>query len=203
MQLVAETLWLVRLALLRQDGASFSLFPAMSLPHALLTSLSERAGSGSELARRFDKSIGFFWAATHQQIYRELARLEQAGWIESLPAETGRGRKRAYRVLPAGTAELQRWVAEAEDPRPQRDALMVRIRAEAAIGPAGLAEEMRRHLALHEAKLALYKSFEQRDFASESDSRERKLQYVLLKGGIAQEELAINMAREALRILES
>jgi hypothetical protein len=62
---------------------------------------------------------------------------------------------------------------------------------------------MRRHLALHEAKLALYKSFEQRDFASESDSRERKLQYVLLKGGIAQEELAINMAREALRILES
>ena len=175
----------------------------MSLPHALLTSLSERAGSGSELARRFDKSIGFFWAATHQQIYRELARLEQAGWIESLPAETGRGRKRAYRVLPAGTAELQRWVAEAEDPRPQRDALMVRIRAEAAIGPAGLADEMRRHLALHEAKLALYKSFEQRDFASESDSRERKLQYVLLKGGIAQEELAINMAREALRVLES
>ena len=183
--------------------AYFSLFPAMSLPHALLTSLSEKAGSGSELARRFDKSIGFFWAATHQQIYRELARLEQAGWIESLPAETGRGRKRAYRVLPAGTDELRRWVAESEDPRPQRDALMVRIRAEAAIGPAGLADEMRRHLALHEAKLALYKSFEQRDFASESDSRERRLQYVLLKGGIAQEELAINMAREALRILES
>ena len=175
----------------------------MSLPHALLTSLSERAGSGSELARRFDKSIGFFWAATHQQIYRELARLEQAGWIESLPAETGRGRKRAYQVLPAGTAELRRWVAEGEDPRPQRDALMVRIRAEAAIGPAGLADEMRRHLTLHEAKLALYKSFEQRDLANASDSRERKLQYVLLKGGIAQEELAINMAREAVRIMES
>jgi len=183
--------------------ASFTLFPAMSLPHALLTSLSERAGSGSELARRFDKSIGFFWAATHQQIYRELARLEQAGWIESLPAETGRGRKRAYRVLPAGTAELRRWVAESEDPRPQRDALMVRIRAEAAVGPAGLAEEMRRHLALHEAKLAVYKSFEERDFANETASRARQLQYVLLKGGIAQEELAINMAREALRILES
>jgi DNA-binding PadR family transcriptional regulator len=175
----------------------------MSLPHALLTSLSERAGSGSELARRFDKSIGFFWAATHQQIYRELARLEEAGWIESLPAETGRGRKRAYRVLPAGTEELRRWVAEQEDPRPQRDALMVRIRAEAAVGPAGLAEEMRRHLALHETRLAQYKSFEQRDFADENDTRERQLRYVLLKGGIAQEELAVNMAREALRILES
>jgi DNA-binding PadR family transcriptional regulator len=183
--------------------ASFSLFPAMSLPHALLTSLSERAGSGSELARRFDKSIGFFWAATHQQIYRELARLEQAGWIESLPAETGRGRKRAYRVLPAGTEELRRWIRESEDPRPQRDALMVRIRAEAAVGPAGLVDEMRRHLQLHEQRLALSRSFEQRDFASDADSRERQLQYVLLKGGIAQEELAIEMAREAIAILSS
>ena len=48
----------------------------MSLPHALLTSLAERPGSGSELAGRFDRSIGYFWQATHQQIYRELARLD-------------------------------------------------------------------------------------------------------------------------------
>ncbi|MGO4381246.1 PadR family transcriptional regulator [Pseudoduganella sp. RAF53_2] len=173
----------------------------MSLPHALLTSLSERAGSGSELARRFDKSIGYFWAATHQQIYRELARLEEAGWIESLPAETGRGRKRAYRILPAGVEELKRWVTEAEDPRPLRDALMVRIRAEAAVGPAGLQAEMERHLAIHEARLALYRSFEERDFASATDSRVRRLNYLLLKGGIAQEELAVQMARDAIRIL--
>jgi len=48
----------------------------MSLPHALLTALVERPGSGSELAGRFDRSIAYFWQATHQQIYRELARLE-------------------------------------------------------------------------------------------------------------------------------
>jgi DNA-binding PadR family transcriptional regulator len=156
----------------------------MSLPHALLTSLSERAGSGSELARRFDKSIGYFW-----------------GWIESLPAETGRGRKRAYRVLPAGITELKRWIAESEDPRPQRDALMVRIRAEAAVGPAGLEEEMARHLAMHEARLLAYRSFEERDLAAGTDTRTRKLQYLLLKGGIAQEEMAIQMARDAIRIM--
>ena len=46
----------------------------MALEHALLVSLTERAGSGYELARRFDKSIGFFWNATHQQIYREIGR---------------------------------------------------------------------------------------------------------------------------------
>jgi len=70
----------------------------MSLPHALLTALTEHPGSGSDLASRFDRSIGYFWQATHQQIYRELARLEAAGWIEALPVEGGRGRKRRYRV---------------------------------------------------------------------------------------------------------
>ncbi|MFX4748000.1 hypothetical protein ABTB74_18915, partial [Acinetobacter baumannii] len=44
----------------------------MSLPHVLLTSLLERPSTGFELARRFDRSMGFFWNATHQQIYREL-----------------------------------------------------------------------------------------------------------------------------------
>src|SRR5450830_1600944 len=49
----------------------------MSLQHALLTSLVEKPCSGYELARRFDKSIGYFWHATHQQIYRELARMDE------------------------------------------------------------------------------------------------------------------------------
>ena len=84
----------------------------MSLPHALLTALAERPSSGSDLAGRFDRSIGYFWHATHQQIYRELARMEQAAWIESLPEESTRGRKRAYRLLPAGRKELKRWIAQ-------------------------------------------------------------------------------------------
>ena len=93
----------------------------MSLPHALLTALAERTGSGSELAARFDKSIGYFWQATHQQIYRELARLEEAGFIESLPEESTRVRKRAYRILPAGKRELKHWIVQQHEPAGMRD----------------------------------------------------------------------------------
>jgi DNA-binding PadR family transcriptional regulator len=53
----------------------------MALDHALLVSLLEKPSSGYELARRFDRSIGYFWHATHQQIYKVLARMEEAGWI--------------------------------------------------------------------------------------------------------------------------
>ncbi len=67
----------------------------MSLPHAILTALLEKPSSGLELARRFDRSIRYFWSATHQQIYRELNKLEQAGLIQArdeVVTPQGRGR---------------------------------------------------------------------------------------------------------------
>ncbi len=175
---------------------------SMSLPHALLTALVEHPCSGSELAERFDKSIGYFWHATHQQIYRELARLEEAGWIEALPAETGRGRKRQFRLLPSGRKELRRWIAEQQDPTPLRDELMVRLRAEAAVGPTGLEKEIARLQAMHQAKLDIYQRIERRDFIGKEPSRERRLQHLVLKAGILHEELLLAIAKEALEILE-
>ena len=175
---------------------------SMSLPHALLTALVEHPCSGSELAERFDKSIGYFWHATHQQIYRELARLEEVGWIEALPAETGRGRKRQFRLLPSGRKELRRWIAEQQDPTPLRDELMVRLRAEAAVGPTGLEKEIARLQAMHQAKLDIYQRIERRDFIGKEPSRERRLQHLVLKAGILHEELSLAIAKEALEILE-
>ncbi|UUZ61225.1 PadR family transcriptional regulator [Nocardioides sp. B-3] len=80
----------------------------MALEHALLVALSERPGSGLELAGRFEKSIGFFWHATHQQIYRVLGRMETDGWlsVETVP-QAGRPDRKVYAVSPAG-AECSR-----------------------------------------------------------------------------------------------
>jgi DNA-binding PadR family transcriptional regulator len=153
------------------------------------------------LASRFDRSIGYFWQATHQQIYRELGRLEEAGWIKSLPTESTRGRKRSYRVLAAGRAELKRWIAEQADPKPLRDELMVRLRAEAAVGPAGLAADIARRLAMHEEKLELFRQIEQHDFSAADASRARQLQHLVLKAGILHERLWIDWSKEVLEIL--
>ncbi|MFD5898475.1 PadR family transcriptional regulator [Streptomyces sp. NPDC060366] len=140
----------------------------MSLPHAILTALLERPSSGLELTRRFDRSIGYFWSATHQQIYRELGRLEESGYIRALaPEQPARGRKKEYEVLPAGREELTGWVAGREDPKPVRDPLLLRMRAAAVVGTDGLPVELRRHLALHEEQLAEYRDIEARDFSPE------------------------------------
>ncbi len=173
----------------------------MSLPHALITALVEQPSSGSDLAGRFDRSIGYFWQATHQQIYRELGRLEEAGWVESLPPEQGRGRKRVYQVLPAGRAELQRWVAEQQDPKTLRDEFMVRLRAEAVVGPTGLVDDIQRRLELHRQKLALYRAIEARDFSNGNPSRKAQLQHLVLTAGILQEQQWIHFSERALDIL--
>lgn len=176
----------------------------MSLSHALMTSLLEKSSSGYDLARRFDKSIGFFWHATHQQIYRELARMEKAGWIASEAApDGGKTRKRIYRVLSDGQQELQRWAREPAAPMDMRDELMVRLRADAVVGPLGLDIELERRLALHQAKLQAYRAIEQRDFGADKQplSREAEIQHMILKTGIMYEESWITWSREAIAVL--
>ncbi|WP_250294193.1 PadR family transcriptional regulator [Streptomyces atroolivaceus] len=157
----------------------------MSLPYAILTALLEKPSSGLELTRRFDRSIGYFWPSTHQQIYRELGKLERAGHIRVLPtAQPARGQRKEYEVLPAGREELSAWVSLAEDPRPVRDPLLLRMRAAAVVGAPGLAGELRRHLVLHREQLAEYLEIERRDFPPERTADEDRLRHLVLRGGI-------------------
>lgn len=175
----------------------------MSLPHALLTSIAEKPCSGYDLARRFDKSIGYFWHATHQQIYRELGRMETQGWVMSTEVEGGRAGKKLIDILPAGREELRRWARESSAPMRLRDDMMVKLRADAAIGPLGLAEEFERRLQLHEQELATYLDIERRDFSAPVLSHEQQLRYLILKAGITFEESRVQWTKEALRILAS
>lgn len=175
----------------------------MSLSHALLTALAEKSGSGLDLARRFDKSIGHFWQASHQQIYRELARLEETGLIHAKAQPGARGGKRVYQLLPAGQDELRNWVPQADQIAPTRDAMMVRLRAEATLGPTGLAPALHRRLAGHRTTLAEYRAIQARDFPKPPPSRQQALQGLVLEAGIRHEEGWIELLKDALKLLES
>lgn len=157
----------------------------MSLPHAILTALLEKPSSGLELTRRFDRSIGYFWSATHQQIYRELGKLEAEGLIRALaPEQPARGQKKAYEVLPAGRRELARWTAASQDPKPLRDAMLLRLRAAAVVGTEGLETDLRRHRELHARQLETYREIERRDFPPGRDGPQDRLRHLVLRAGI-------------------
>ena len=185
----------------------------MGLPHAILVSLCEQASSGYELARRFDRSIGYFWSATHQQIYRTLRAMDDDGWVRAREVEQhGRPDKKEYSVAPAGRAELARWIAEPLKNRGSGQAgstadnrtrdLAVKIRA-AAYGDidairaqaAGLRDE-------RAALLDAYRGFEKEQFPNPAALTSSELhQYLVLRGGVRAEEGAIEWISEVLEAL--
>lgn len=137
----------------------------MSLSHALLTSLLEKPSTGIELTRRFDRSMGFFWQATHQQIYRELSCMLKDGWISTLQQPNYSGRKKTYQVEPLGRQVLADWMLKHSPPAQFREELMLRLRAEAQLNNHLILPELQRHLHLHQENLKIYQQIYHKDFA--------------------------------------
>ncbi len=172
----------------------------MALDHALLVSLRERPASGLDLTRRFDRSIGFFWSATHQQIYRVLARMESAGWVRSeVVAQTGRPDKKVYAVAAAGEAELRRWLAEPGPVEAFRSEVAVRLRGASYGDRQAVLDQVAEHLADHHARLAHYEGLAARDFPHPDRLRDHQLDvYLVLRGGIRLEEFWVGWLSEYL-----
>ena len=173
----------------------------MALPHAILVSLSEQSGSGYDLARRFDRSVGFFWSATHQQIYRTLRTMEDDGWVIVTPVrQHGRPDKKVYSVSDFGRVELARWIAAplggpSSDGR-VRD-LAVKIRGAGYGDVAAVREQVATLRAEHAARLDIYRAMAKRQFPDVAALDGTALhQYLVLRGGIRAEENTIDWLDE-------
>ena len=176
---------------------------AMALRYAILTALTERSSTGIELARRFDRSFGYFWSATHQQIYREIGLLTSEGLVSSTPTTTGRGRPRQLAITEAGEGELRRWSAELNDPPAPREALMIKLRAAQTVADfAALRPLVEHHLRIHEQTRHTYEQIEQRDFAGMSVPGV-DLGHLILHGGLLIESAWIEWCRTALASIDA
>lgn len=176
----------------------------MSLRFAILTALHEREATGLELSRRFDKSIGHFWRASHQQIYRELDRLAAQELVRELPApeRPTRGQPKRYAVSEAGVAALREWTARVDDPTARGEALYVRLRAAASLGEGqAVKASIEHHLALHQSTLQHYREIEARDFDPPED-RTAATQYLVLQAGLAVEAALVEWCQHALAELD-
>ncbi|MFO7192500.1 MULTISPECIES: PadR family transcriptional regulator [Thermocrispum] len=175
----------------------------MALEHAILVALQEKSGSGYELARRFDRSIGYFWAASHQQIYRTLKRMVELGWVDvQAVVQQGRPDKKVYRVSDAGRAELRRWLAEPDGPAAVRNDLAVKVRGASMGDVRDVMEQVARHRDRHAERLDEYRAIEQRDFPDAGRLTGQRLhQYLVLRAGIRSEQCAVEWCDEVLEAM--
>jgi DNA-binding PadR family transcriptional regulator len=176
----------------------------VALEHALLVSLSERPAAGLELARRFERSIGFFWSATHQQIYKVLRRMENDGWVTaSIEPTTGAPDKRVYSGTDVGTKVLADWIATTTPRAGFRSEIAVKMRAASYGDRAALEANLRELLEDHRVRLAHYEGMAARDFPDPARLEGQELDtYLVLRGGILQETFWIAWITEYLQAHE-
>ena len=162
----------------------------MAVEHALLVAISEQPLSGLDLAKRFDRSIGFFWHATHQQIYRVLARMDADGWVDvTTVAQEGRPDKKVYAVTPVGSEVLRAWLAAPTEPEPLRSELAVKLRGASFGDRDAVLDMVRANLADHHMRLDHYRRLMARDYPEPARLDGLELdQHLVLRGGILMEE---------------
>jgi DNA-binding PadR family transcriptional regulator len=180
----------------------------VTLPHAILVSLREQSGSGYELTRRFDRSIGYFWSASHQQIYRTLRTMEDDGWVTAkVVIQRGRPDKKVYTVSATGRAELARWIAAPlGDGGPARGGALsdtrtreIAVKLRGAV--YGYTSALRTQISALRAERAqlldAYRAFEKTQFPDPAALDGSALhQYLVLRGGIRAEEGTIDWLDE-------
>ena len=163
----------------------------MSLRYAALGLLAQQPGSGYDLLKRFENSMANVWPATQSQLYGELNKLADAGLIEV--GDIGpRGRKE-YRVTEAGRADLLRWLADASDDPPYRNAGLLRVFLLTEM-PSDQARDYVESFARHaDAELTRYQTM--RDTIRWRDSDADLYARAALEFGIRREAMEADWAR--------
>ena len=172
----------------------------MALEHVLLVALREQPGSGLELTRRFERSLGYFWHATHQQIYRVLARMQTDGWVAvETVAQTGRPDKRTFSVTPAGEDALAAWLAAPTPMETFRSEVAVKLRGASYGDRAAVLDLARHQLVEHTARLTHYEQLADRDYPDPAALVGPDLdRHLVLRGGIGLERFWVTWLTEYL-----
>jgi len=170
----------------------------MALRYALLASLYESSATGYELTRRFRERMGNVWNASHQQIYRELAKILDEGLVKvEVVEQSGKPDRKVYHLDGSGKAELGKWV-NGFSPRPAtRDPLLLKLFAGDLWSNDRLFEELSRYELDWQQELERYREIE-RDYFQDVQTlpRHYKLQYLALRRGIMATESWLAWARE-------
>lgn len=186
-------------------GADGGTVTDVALEHALLVSLSERSGSGYQLTRRFDRSIGHWWRASHQQIYKTLARMSENGLVTYVEqAQDGKPDKKVYSITDTGRKTLSEWIRTPGKDATDRRELATKIRGAAPSDLPDLMAEVRRVRDLHAERAELFRSFESRDYPDPAGLTGTQLQqYLVLRGGVLSEQGTVDWLDEVLAALTS
>lgn len=171
----------------------------MALSEAILVCLTDRPMSGYDLAKTFDASIGFFWRASHQQIYRELGKLREKGYVVSEEvSQDGKPNRIIHTLTPAGQKALREWSKKPARHPSLKDDMLVKFYALENVDIDALKEQLTIRTEQHQTKLAKYHRIKTRYYDGKTLDLTQKGKLIALEMGIDQEEQTIARLQEAM-----
>ena len=176
----------------------------MSLKYAILSLLAHDPLSGYELMKMFDGSVGYFWHASHPQIYKELARLERAGDVTHRSVEQrGRPTKKIYTLSDTGRRALLAWLRIPARPQRVKDEMMLKTFSCGLLSTEEATELIARHREIHRGRLQKYQELERFIRSGPVVSNRLRLGgYLTLLRGIRHARDYVEWCNEAIDLLE-
>jgi DNA-binding PadR family transcriptional regulator len=175
---------------------------AVALGDAILACLTEQPMTGYELAKTFDVSIGFYWKANHQQIYRELTKLRDRGHVEaSEVVQTGKPNKVVYTLTPEGRSALRHWAARPSTPASIKDDLLVKLYALDSVDIEPLRDDLMARLEHHRDRCARYERILGKRFPEGTADVADLGKLLALRLGVRHERAVVEWCEEALEAL--
>jgi PadR family transcriptional regulator AphA len=118
--------------------------------------------SGYDLKRLFDHILSPMWGAAHSQIYHELRRMEDLGWVEMEREEQeSRPDRKVYSITQAGREALASWQAQPAGILQLRDELLLKVLFGSFASPGDLAANLKKSITEHEVRLLSYRQNQQ------------------------------------------
>jgi DNA-binding PadR family transcriptional regulator len=160
--------------------------------------------TGYELAKTFDTSIGFFWRADHQQIYRELTRLRDRGHVQGREVvQSGKPNKLVYTLTSEGRAALRQWAARPSRPASIKDDLLVRLYALDSIDMPPMRADLMARLEYHRDRFSRFEHILKKRFAHGVASSADTGKLLVLRMGLRYERAVVEWCEEALDTLSA
>lgn len=160
----------------------------MALSEAILVCLTEGPMSGYDLAKTFDASIGFFWRASHQQIYRELGKLRDKGFVESQEiSQAGKPNRILHTITDSGRQALKHWSSVPAREPSFKDDLLVKLYAIEDVDLPALKEQLIMRIEQHQARAHTYKRIKTRFYDGQTLTRNQSGKLAILEMGIKEQ----------------
>ncbi|WP_251551169.1 PadR family transcriptional regulator [Neobacillus muris] len=179
-----------------------------SIRFAMLTLLAREPLSGYDIKQQMNSRMGPFWKAGSNQVYPELAKMDEEGLVVLHGVEQNdyRPARKVYKMTESGLQELIRWTLGPTEPEIIRDEFLLKAYNSWLVEFEEMIPRLEEKKKEHEEKLTIYldKVNELNDILDRSNPRDPILSSInVVEFGIEYEKLYIKWCDNLIEKLKS